>query len=99
VDDVVHRVLSGWIAKGIKKAKGKVAAGIDCKTNLCDKVVGRRRRLCAANWARNVGIADAELVVVPRVWGEMLGFDLSPDQNTVWLSQLVNMVGLLTFKV
>lgn len=68
VEHVIHRVLAGWITKGIEEAKGKVTAGIDCQSDLGDKIVGRRRGLCTANRTRDVGITHAELVVIPRVW-------------------------------
>ena len=36
VKHVIHRILASWIAKGVEKAKGKIAAGVDGQANLCD---------------------------------------------------------------
>jgi len=85
---VVHRVLASWIAKGIEEAKGEIAARVDCKSDLSNKVVGRRRGLCSANGARDVGIAHAELVVVILIWTKVLGFDLSLGEYVSRLRRL-----------
>ena len=73
---IIYRVFSGWVAKGIEEAEREVTAGIDGKANLGNEVVSGRRRLCATNRTRDVGIADAELVIVSCVRAKILGFDL-----------------------
>ena len=77
VQHIVHRVLSGWITKGIEESEGEVAARINSKTNFSDKIIGCRRGLSASNWARDVGIADTELVIISCVGTEILSFNLS----------------------
>ena len=76
MEHIIHRVLARGVAKGVEKAEWEIAAAIDSKTDLGDHVGWCRRCLGAANGAGHVGIADAELVVVPSVGAEMLSFDL-----------------------
>lgn len=49
---------------------------VHCQSNLGHQVIFCRGGLCTSNRAGNIGVTDTELIVVPSVWAEILGFDL-----------------------
>lgn len=65
VDDIVNRVLAGWIAVGVEETEGEIAARVDGKGNLGDEVVGSGGGFRSAQRAFDFGgAADAELIVI-----------------------------------
>lgn len=63
---------------GIEEPKGKITAGVNREADLGQQVIRSRCGFGPTQRALQVGIADLELIVVLRVWLELLGFDLSP---------------------
>lgn len=49
---------------------------IDCQTDFRNYVISCRDRLCSSHWAGDIGVADTELVIIPSIRAEMLGFNL-----------------------
>lgn len=76
VDDIVDGILSGRVAECVEEAEWEVAAGIYGQVHLGHRIVGSRNGFGAADWTRDIRIADAELVVVSGERPEFSGFDL-----------------------
>lgn len=68
MNDVVNRVLPGWVAIRIKVSKGIIGTAEYGEPDLGDLVVCFRGCLSTAKGALFIRTADVELVVVLREW-------------------------------
>ena len=74
--NVVNRVLSSRVSKGVEESEWIITARIYRKANFCNVVISSRSCLSPTQRAGIVGITDAELVVILGIWAKILSFDL-----------------------
>lgn len=74
MDHVVYRVLPSWIAVGVEETERIVAAAVYSDGDLARLVVSTRCSLRTADGRLVVGVADTELVVIGRVWRQVVCF-------------------------
>lgn len=68
IDNIIDRVLSCCIAKGVEKSEREVTTGINCQFyGSIDNVALARRRLGSSNRTCVIGVTDAELVIFPSI--------------------------------
>ena len=98
--DVVNRVFPSRVAERIEETKGEIATGVDSHPNLACQVAGSWSGPCAANWAREIGITNAELIIITCERSEILGLDLcsfsisllSPSMGELFIGYLQGIV-------
>ena len=73
---IVDRVFPHWIAVGIEKSKREIAARIDGQIDLSSAVRSSGNCFGSTQRARDIGIADTELIIKGREGSETFGFHL-----------------------
>ena len=68
--------LSHSVSVCVEEAKGEICAAVDSQRHFGNIIICIRSCLGSTDWALVAGVADAELVVVRRVWLEVLCLDL-----------------------
>ena len=63
------------LSMGKRQLRGRLT--VHCQTNLGHQVIFCRCGLGTSNWAGDIGVAHTELVIIPSVGAEILGFDLT----------------------
>jgi hypothetical protein len=75
--------LSHSVSICVEEAKGVVRTAVDSQRHFGDIIIGIWSCLGSTDWALVAGITDAELVVVGRVWLELLCLDLGRYQPLI----------------